>query len=101
MLIHAYTKKSGQKTGKSHLCAVRSAHCAQSASSVYQKWHTPIRCKADIGLSGAVGGKTSNILVLTGSSIIESGRGSDGGAPQCFGGLTYIVRAHVHAIGNA
>jgi hypothetical protein len=53
---------------------------SQSAGSVYQKWHTPIRWKENISLSGAVGGKTGKTLVLSGSSIIERGRGSGGSA---------------------
>ena len=61
---------------------------SQSASSVYQKWPTPICCKEDIDFSGAVVGKTGKTLVLSGSSIIERGRGSSSGAPQCYGGLT-------------
>ena len=59
---------------------------SQSTSSVYQKWPTPIRCKEDIDLSGALGRKTGKTLVLSGSSIIECGRGS--GMPQCYSGLT-------------
>ena len=42
----------------------------------------------DIDLRGAVGGKTGKTFVLYGSSIIEHGRGSNEGAPQCYVGLT-------------
>ena len=35
MLIHAYTKKSGQETGKSHLCALLAVHNAVGEFNFY------------------------------------------------------------------